>query len=297
MRQGDFVERLPLSAAPKPAPLSLLYRRGKTFVVWDERGLTIRVGKTVRSTRLPEIAVSPRVFPREEIRANLALMEKGERKKDANALSGAKRIGNDVYLLVRWEDTKAKPWLEALVRVDLTDKNPKPHLLGRFDGLAVTERPIDDKLFLLGDNLAAITQRRDAWGLATFRPKDKSFDFLSIGNRLTQYVPQSETKALFLETTTYDTTLAGRVDLSTGARTTLAEDRGVARLIDAEDPPIATFGGPVARNLVTGAETPLPASAGLRRGKKGIIVWSPLKDPKRATLYDPTDWTVLATWK
>src|SRR4051812_48053687 len=97
IRRGNDKEAVPLQLAKKPAPLSVLYRRNKTFAVWDERGLTVRIGKKVRSTHLPDIAVSPRVFPRDEILKTIDLIHRGKRKKGANALSGSRRIGNTAY--------------------------------------------------------------------------------------------------------------------------------------------------------------------------------------------------------
>src|ERR1051325_6044644 len=56
---------------PKPA-LNVSFRKNQNFAVWDDRGLTIRIGKQVKSLRLEEFAVSPRIFTKAEIQETIA---------------------------------------------------------------------------------------------------------------------------------------------------------------------------------------------------------------------------------
>jgi hypothetical protein len=296
VRKGSEVERIPLVVTPKPAPMSVLYRRDKTFLVWDDRGLTIRVDDKVRSTRMPELAVSPRLFPREEILRNLARFETKERSKDANALSGSRRIGNEVYLLLRWDDRAGKPWLESLVAVDLSHENPKPRLLGRFDGFTLSRKTIDEQLFIQANRLNAILQKEDNWGIGSYNVLDEAFDFVTLGDKLKQFLPQKWPLARFVEETAYGTTLGGQTHLLDANRKTLAEASGPMRFLDVEDPPLVSLKGPALRNVETGSELKLPAAYGVRRGKFGVLVWAPEKGPTSATLYDPEAWKTLATW-
>lgn len=279
--------------------MSVLYRRDQTYVVWDERGLTVRVRNKVRSTRMPELAVTPKLFSRDDIRANLRRFTAHQRAKEANALSGSKRFGSIVYMLLRWDDSKGKSWNEALVSIDLTDPNPKPQLVGAFDGLTLSRKSIDEQLFVQEGKLSVITQGEDTWGLATYNPTDKAFDYMSLGDKLRQFVPLQWPQARFVEDTAYGTTVAGQVNLHDGDRKNLAEGHGPMHLLDDEDPALATLAsvdGFALRNLDTGAELPLPKSYGTRRGKIGVLVWSPLTSPTTATLYDPKDWKTVGNW-
>jgi hypothetical protein len=299
VRKGNDEERLPITVVPKAAPVSVMFRKDQTYAVWDDRGLTIRVGSQVRSTKMPELAVTPKLFLREEILRNLKRFESGERKKEASALSGSRRIGNEVYFLLRWEDRSMKPWLEALVSVDLAAKNPKPKLLGQYEGFTISKKKIDDQLFVQSDKLSAILQRGESWGLGIYDVKDAAFDFTTLGDRLRQFLPLQWPNARFVEDTAYGTTVAGQTNLVDAERKNLAEGRGPIRFLDTEDPPIVSLtsvDGLALRNLSTGAELKLPPEYGARRSKFGILVWSPAKEPKSATLYDPEAWKTTATW-
>lgn len=299
IRKGDVVERLPLSRPEDEPKLSVLYRKSDDYVCWDERGLTVRSGKKSYSTRLPEIAVSLKAQPRDQIKETLELIKQGKRKKTADALAGSLRMGNMVYAVVRWNDSTDKPWLEALVSVDFTEKKPKPKFLGRFSGLSLADKPIDDRLFVLQDKLAMVTQDDRAWGIATYDPKEAKFDFLTLGDQLVEYQRQQAGKALFIEKSSYGTNIAGRVDLADGRRKTLAESHGRMKLVDEQDPPLLIVVGPhghVVRNLTTGSEMPITNGTVIRRGKSGVVMWSPATTPKAASLLDPKKWSLQAVW-
>jgi len=153
--QDSFVVRLGAQKAdvpiqlPREKPaLSVSFRKNQTYAVWDDRGLTIRIGKTAKSTRLEEIAVTPKIFTADEIRETAGLIKAKKRSKKAASLSGARRIGTTVYFLLRWEDSAGKPWMESLVSVDLAKPTFHPTLLARLPGLSLADKPIDDKLIL-----------------------------------------------------------------------------------------------------------------------------------------------------
>lgn len=300
IRRGKDSETVPLKLPTEPPTLAAPFRKNNTYAVWDERGLTIRTGKKVRSTRLPDVALSPKVQTRDHIRETLKEIKAGYRSKNANALSGARRIGTHAYFLTRWEDKKGKPFLEALVEVNLTEKKPEPHLVGTFAGISTARDPIDDRLLLIKGQLASVVRKGDHWGLATYDPKTQKFDFAELGATLIGYRPINNKLGLFVERTEYGTRVAGRVDLIRRFRRDLVEKRAALKFLDSENPPlvIATEEtGAVIHNGETGAEMDLPASASLRRAKAGLVVWSPGATPKEAWLYDPRAWAKTTSWK
>jgi hypothetical protein len=300
VRQGAQAWRVP-AHPPEPRPiLAVAFRRNENYAVWDERGLTIRRGVQTKSTYLPDIPTSPRAFPREEILRTAELISQGKRSRNAAALSGAMRIGNDAFFLLRWESVEGKPWAEALVKVDLSAETLQPKFLGRFAGLSVAYRPIDDRLFRVNGLPAIVTRNGDNWGVGTFDLKTEKFGYRPFGGKLASLMPLGQDRALFVETSTYGTTVGGEINLESGQRRERFEVRGNARFADAEQPWVMVTSrstGAKIRNGETGAEAPIPLGAGVRRVGKYIVVFSPYTRPTRATLFDPERWTRLAEWQ
>lgn len=304
--QDSFVVRLGAQKAdvpiqlPREKPaLSVSFRKNQTYAVWDDRGLTIRIGKTAKSTRLEEIAVTPKIFTADEIRETAALIKAKKRSKKAASLSGARRIGTTVYFLLRWEDSAGKPWMESLVSVDLAKPTFHPTLLARLPGLSLADKPIDDKLILLGNQMSIVARQKNEWGLATYEIGSKQFEFKEIGTGLESYTELSNRLGAFVEKTVYNTHVGGRVDLVSLTRRNLIEAKGTMRFVDNQQPLFALINhgdDTIIRNVDTGAETTLLSSVAMRRTNLGLVVWSPFKAPKRAWLYETSRWTPLATW-
>src|ERR1044072_4298054 len=99
VRDGAFNESAPLRLTPTTPKLSTVFRKNNTYAVWDERGLTVRVGDSVRSSKLPSIVLSPKGFTRDEILFTNREIKAGRRSVDVAALSGAVRVANKVYFL------------------------------------------------------------------------------------------------------------------------------------------------------------------------------------------------------
>ena len=295
VRMGTQTWRTPINAPAEKPRLSVAYRKGQTYAVWDDRGLTIRRDAKVYSTRLPEIAVSPRAFPRNEILANLELIRRGSRSKNASSLAGSVRFGSLVFFLIRWEDKAKTPWLEALVQINLNDANPRPKLLGRFDGFSLAQRPIDDVLTYTKGRLLVTTQRIDSWGNASFTPEDRLFNYEPMGSSLVQY----QVPGTFIEGTAYGTSVAGILDPRSG-RKTLAEFRGKARILDFlthRFVRIETLTGALIHNLETGAERPVAKTARIKESGANILIWTANdQGPTEAKLYSGERLEELARW-
>lgn len=274
------------------------YRKDDAFAVWDSRGLSIRHGSFVMTTRLPEVAVTPKLFTRDEILQTQAAITSHERRREASALSGSRRIADEAYFLLRWDDKGGKPWLEALVRVNFSQAKPKPELVGRFEGTSMARGTLDDKLVLIGTSPGAFTRRDDgSWGLATFDRLSKEFAFKPLGESLLDVVTLSPKLALAMERTDYGKVRVARMDLVSGARRDLAELTGVPEFLDTGQPPLVwvpTNLGPALRNLETGVQMNLPEKPVVRRTPAGIIVW-PTGKPELGALYSPERFLRLAT--
>lgn len=304
--QDSFIARVgakraavPLQLPKERPPLSVSYRRNNSFAVWDDRGLTIRIGKKAKSLRLEEFAVSPKIFSREEILQTLQDIKAKKRKRGAAALSGARRIGLVGYFLVRWEDSDGKTWLETLVSVNLAEPSFHPTLLARLPGTSLATKPIDDQLILLGNRISSVIRKGNTWGLATFDADQDRFEYNPMGRHLVGYTALTNRLGAFVERTDYGSNVGGRVDLAVLTRNELVESKGTLRFADGLQPMVAVIGkkdGVALRNVETGAELKLPASIALRRTPLGIVAWSPYTSPKRAWLLEPTRWSELAQW-
>jgi hypothetical protein len=287
---GDKVSQFSVDEDPMvdpPVPHKA-FRKDEKWAVWDNRGLTIRNGKKVFSTKLGEIAVSPRAFSRETIVKNLDAFNKGTKKKEADSLSGYLKVDSKCYFVPRWSTNEGKTWLEALVMVDLQDENPKPVFLGKFKGFSTAFRPLDDKLLTFKGKIAMVTQEGDTWGLGTFEPETKAYDFSPLGSNLVSYYRGG----YFLEETSYGTSIVGQIDLNSGLRKNLFETRSkmIALKDGANVAVVKEKGNTVVRNLKTGGQIIHGANAFVAPIDDYVLVWT--KD-KRTTawLYEPNRWT------
>lgn len=259
---GGKSARVALVEEPPEVRDAVAFRRNDRYVVWDERGLTIRGERGAVTTRLGDLTVSPKLFSKEEIRRNLALFKTGARTKGADALSGAVRIGTGVYLLPRWTDAKGKTWLEPLIRVDLDEENPKPKLVGRFAGTTLAYLPIDDELTVTDSRPVAIVRSEASWGVAAALPVAQEFGYIPLGTDLRWLVGTG-----YAERTAYGTTIVGTVDRRTMVRTMRLETRGDPVTPVGPEARIVTFemeGSTVVADTRTGAQLELPGSLSAR---------------------------------
>jgi hypothetical protein len=289
VRKGAVKESVPL-APPEQRERAVSFRRNKRWAVWDERGLSTRDDDWTFSDRLEAVSVSPRILKKAEILATLAQVKTGKRTREATALSGSRIIGSMVYLLPRWEDADGKPWLEALVAVDLSQPHPKPKLLGSFAGISLSREEKGDRLGIEGGQLTVAVNTGSAWGMASFDPKAGRFGFKSCGVKLLAFEPDGP----MIEGTSYGTTLAGRWD---GTRTIpWLETRGPAEFIPGPGPILVRTGDRL-RSAVTGAELKLATDAVVRRSRYGVVIFWPETNPRSARLVEPNRLEELARWE
>lgn len=304
--QGSFFIRngaliLPVQAQTKPDRADFVrFRRGDTYTVWDKRGLAIRAGHWVYDTRLKEIAVSPKLFNKQEIVDTLARAKTGVRGLEADSLAGAMRLGKEVYLLPRWIDKRGYTWLEALVKVDLSLPKPKPQLVGRFPGVSLANGSIDTRLFPLGEQVAVIVRKGTQWGVSTYDPLTEDFLYTQLGERLRAYAHLENKTVAYVEAEDAGMSRVGVADLQSTNRNDMLEDRGGIRLLDDQRPlcaVVSTDNRVTLRNLQTSAAIDLPSDAMVRRTALGVLAWWPKEKPKHAVVLEPSRWEGLGNWE
>jgi hypothetical protein len=274
------------------APDHIAFRRDNRYAVWDNRGLTVRDGTKVSSTKLGDIAVSPRAFPHDQIVKNLELFKSKKRSKDSDSLSGSTRLGTKCYFVPRWTDKEGQTWLEALVMVDLAESNPKPKFLGSFKGFSSSYKPIDDKLFVVKDQLSIVSKQAETWGVSTYDDNQSTFEFNPLGSNLVSYFRGG----YFLESTSYGTYIVGQIDLGTGIRKNLFETRSKSvELSDGSSLAVLrNKDNTIVKNLKTGGQVTHSANAYVSSINNYVLIWTK-NSRTTAWLYEPVRWTAVAT--
>lgn len=307
MKSGDKTVRVPARPAEAPKkPTTTVYmdraafRKDDAYAVWDSRGLNIRKGERLKTTRLPEIALSPRIFTQDEIAYTRLMIALNLRQPWATGVVGARRIASKAYFLVRWDDSEGNPWLEALVSVDLSEAKPRWVLCGRLDAFSKRAQGDDNSMLAIEGRASWIAIKEDGfWGTVTWVPPEKKLDWKPMAKDLTSFTLRSPTIASFTQKTPYNSTLLGRADLKLPASRFLMETRGQVRLLDNFSPWLALAheeNGIWLHNLESGAKFRVPEPAGMRRASFGLLVWTPPDKPAFATLYDVERFDKIASW-
>lgn len=273
-------------------------RSGEYWVMWDDRGLTVRVGDQATTTRLGDVATSPRVQTRDEIIATAEKIASGRRSRDAKALSGWQFSGDELYLVFRWEESDGTPWLEALFRLNVPAKDRKPALVGRFEGLSQAKGAVDERLFLHRGAPAMVTTREHEWGISAWDASAGKATFSKLGERLmSNRVSADGESVFFLERSAYGTALAGRT-ATDGVRELFAEFRGQGYFVSTEPAIVLIEDDRNVRLRIceSGQEQSFALGTAATMTERGILAWSPKDAPVRAVLLSATDLSPLARW-
>lgn len=282
---------------PQPRPTGFTLESGSRSVRWTERGAVIQTGRQTRATRFVDSPTSPRFFSADEIQQFQARLSEKELTREAAHLSGWEQIGSDLFLLVRWIDRAKKPWLEKLVRLDLSRPDSWFEAVAVHAGLSNAQGDVDDVLVNWAGRPAVVAELDGEWGLSTFPGNAIRSNFISIG-RWPRQVEFPEPGLLrFVERTPYGTQLAGIFRTSSG-RVNLAESRGT--IVFPGDPSdivqITDNRNVVLRNTSSGLELRLPLDVGVRNLSQGVVVWTPRRDPRSAVLYQKAALRAIARW-
>ncbi len=266
---------------PPQEPREMVFREGDRFCVWRRDGLHTREKNRVRHWRLQ--------------------VEDGEApwRPDRGtriALSGARRIGDTVYLLVR-KELRASPPRETLYEVSLAGGLPQPKALTSFEGLSLGQSDMDDRLGIVGNKPSWIARRPDgSWGAVVWEAGLSMFVFQPFGTDLVDAWRVSDRIHLFSERTPYGTYLLGRADLLLGKRRELLETRGPLFPVPSTTN-LFLEGESTLRSLATGAVAVLPAKPSVLETPHGWLAYWPEERPERAMLLDPETLSVRAEWR
>lgn len=277
-------------------PIRTSYRKDETNVYWDALGITVTNGDWSYTTNLEEAALSPKLFTREEILKTKELVSQRKRELAANALSGSLRIGNNVYMLVRWDDSSGKPWLEAVYSVSLSEKRAKPVLLAKSPGFSLAKGEADDVLFATPGGFGTYVRTPEGdWGTALYDLDKKTFTFTKMGTNLVAYDRQTAGRWI-AELTPYKKTRISWM-ANNGSRRVIHEVKTVVEFVRGAKPMVAVVGtnlGTGLLNLDSGIFVNLPADGVVRLTPHGFLVW-PDKNPEKAYLLSSPTFTKVAT--
>ncbi len=284
----------------QPAPKTWEINEFGTRVTWNEKGLTVSKGAYKRTTQFRDIPTSPRLFSREQIRTMLEGIEAGDRAAEASALAGHELLGENLYLLVRWNDKANKPLFEAIIQVDLTPEKPWFKVLYRSPGVSQASGPVSDELFLANNRLCAVATVANKWGLSTWDLKGEFVRYFQFGTGLFRWsIPGAAPRELlFVERTEYNSWLAGRVNLATFERTELGESKEKASFVSTD--PVTIRFDSVERSRIryadSGLEQEFLAWTAARQTPQGLLMWHPARSPRQAVLFRTGTFQPLAKW-
>lgn len=271
---------------------------GSKTVIFDSKGLTVSMKGWSTSSSLKAVPTSGKIATKESNAELMGFVKSGERKLDVSAVSGFELRGTDLYLLARWDDKAHRPWLEAVMKIDLASKRPQASLLGRFDAISTATGRVDDILFERGGDLAILGNKGGKFGLAEFSIDGKSTRFTELGPAVGKArLFGGQKTAWALTATPYGTNILSLVDIDRLSCETLGEIRG--KMLSINNPGLAKYKAPEGTrmlNLLTGSEIPVETDSDQKQIENGVLVWSPSKKPTEAILLD-SSFRRLALWK
>jgi hypothetical protein len=261
---------------------------GERVVVFDAKGLGIGKGKQIAYSGLQAVATTPKLFSQGEIDATTGLVATGVRRLSASSLSGWERTGDVLVLLVRWTEKSGRPWLEALVRLDMAEERPSARLLGRFTGTSLAKGLADDRLAYKDGRYMALTNNVEAFGLSSLAADGTDPQFQRLGPAVGGADVSDDLRwAGTTRPTDYGTVLIGLADLQAGRHREVSEIRGkVAGFVSPAYARCQDGGRSVLINLLTGAEVVVRPDSGQKHTPFGLLLWAPRAKPQRAVLFD-----------
>ncbi len=274
---------------------------GRKVLTFDKNGIGIRFNNKATFYKLEGIPTSPKVFSISEIKSVVKDTETNSKKLSLSAISGWVKVGNKVYLLARWEDSSLNPWLETLIEFNLSDQNPKPVLLGKFNGYSKALGQVNDKLVLQGEDLSIATFTDDGPAIATYSIPNRTFGTQYLK---TEDTPPTEMKliensrfGISFRKTAANTILVGVINSEAATHEIAAEVRG--SIIDIYSPTMLVTvneGRKNITNLLTGAQIIIPNDAGIASTSQGLLLWTPKQAPSQAALYTFGSFRTISRW-
>lgn len=285
------------------SPTQVAFRHADKWAVYDERGLSVRVGQRVRTFKLEDYPLSPKLWTRDEIIENKKKIESKTYSLRPSALTGYAQDGSKTWWILQWYGlgVEKNVWLEVLLLVDLSQGDPRPELVGRlplltsqFGGVRIVQ-----KLFKVGNVLSVIGELEDKkWGIGLLSLVSMNwstqsllgelpYDFTVVGRRMYYLSGSRAPYRLFV------------ADLATGGFRELRSVPGEKpTLLSTESQGFLTYRHSTTRgeleltlmNLRTGSEVSLRVqSPVVRVGSLGVAVFDGAvsRPPSKVYLYQP----------
>lgn len=288
-----------VALVPEPSPIvggKFKVLLNGVLVSFDQRGLGVQYRGKGGFSGLTYVPTSAKAFSAPEIVQNAEMIRAGTRQDRATALSGFEIIGNVAYLLVRWEDSDGKAWLEAIVSVDASSDEPVTKFVGRFDGLTDAKGLVSDKLDAGIGGLVSLISHSDKVGVGVVAlPKgDVSYSYFEIAPKTLIF---NNHMLYGVAKTDYGTLMLSTIDESTLVQKPIFETRGEIVNIGVQSAMGVKEGGVLQLlSLESGSLTTFAKDSGIAGTPYGVLVWFPKEEPKSAILLERGGWTKVATW-
>ncbi|MBS1723605.1 MAG: hypothetical protein JSS66_11695 [Armatimonadetes bacterium] len=267
-----------------------------TKVVFGNKGLSLSRKGFSSTNDLHLVPTSGKIATKDSNAELIKLVAAKKRKLSVSALSGWEAKGEKLVLVARWVDADKKPWLEALIGLDLTEKKPAPHLLGKLSAASFAQGTVDDVLVARGDKLGLLGNKDGKVGLCRFAWNGTGQEFVPYGKAVSKAkLDDGGAQAWTLTATPYGTNILGLLDLDEGTAHEVAEIRGKMKAVESMCAVFDTGKELRMVSLSTGAQIPLKPDATVRQTANGLLLWAPGPSPKSAALYDQS-FRQLTTW-
>ncbi len=271
---------------------------GGSILTFDEKGVGFRKNNRSTYATYASIATSDKIFNKSEIDTINRDVAANKKSLDVSAVSGWEKIGETVYLILRWDDKQSKPWLEVLMRYEFTGGKPKATFLGRFDSLTGARGRVNDKMIAENGKLITVTHSSKTSLLESYDIASKEFGKNALQDKLADSkLIEGSLLGLGISSTPAKTYLISLIDREKHESQRVAEIRG--NIQGLYSPAVLQYSHnsrTMLLSLTTGAEIIIPNNCGIESVAAGMLLWTPKDKPQAAALYSSGSFRTLARW-
>jgi hypothetical protein len=269
-----------------------------TVLTFDQNGVGFRRNNRVSYAAYTAAATSDKFFTKEQIDEINRDVANGKKKLEVSAVSGWEKIGDSAILLLRWDQTDGKPWLEVLMKFEFPGGKPKVTTLGRMTNFTLATGRVNDKLLIENNKLFAVTTDSKSSSLETYNLETSQFSKFDLGVRFTDAkLAENSLSGMGLQKTPAGTTIVSIIEREPVSSRQVAEIRGSIQGL--YSPSMLLYAHENRRtltNLASGAEITIPKDCGIESVAAGMLLWTPKQNPQVAALYSAGSFRTLARW-
>jgi len=302
VRAANAEERVriaePVPALPHPIT-SRTWNLGGGKVTFDKDGLLIQKGRVNGRSTLATVPTSTVLFSEEQIAANRAAAQRGERELGVSAMNGAVVHGDKLIMWLRWDDRNRRTWLEGVFELDMAAETPAAKFIGKLPGNGFASGLVEDRLRRDETKIYAPVRAQQGWGLGTLDVTTGEPGFAEMGGTRADdafFMPGSDL-LVSLRKTAYGTVIVGLRRGEADRVYEILETRG--DLVGIQPPGLVVFkqgNTTVVQDAWAGTKFAIPANTGFRLTRHGLLLWSPPDRPTQASLYDESSRPVV-NWR